>query len=232
MASPRLTCQTLSPASQASQLPQVWWRSKDLMPASSANAALKLWVRACLRWHHRDLPARPYRLHRRQASSHRSWGASAIWGHHCGSGLARDGIGVKYLTDRTVSIAGKPDPTGHGVLRYLGTSLWERACSRWHQREIPDRPGRKHRRQASSHRSWGASAIWGHHCGSGLARDGISAKHLTDRAACIAGKPAPTGHGVLRYLGASLWERACSRWHQREIPDRPCRMHRRQASSH
>ena len=171
-------------------------------------------------------------MHRRQASSHWSWGASAIWGHHCGSGLARDGIGVKYLTDRTVSIAGKPDPTGHGVLRYLGTSLWERACSRWHQREIPDRPGRKHRRQARSHRSWGASAIWGHHCGSGLARDGISAKYLTDRAVSIAGKPDPTGHGVLRYLGTSLWERACSRWHRREIPDRPGRKHRRQARSH
>jgi hypothetical protein len=159
-------------------------------------------------------------------------GGSAIWGHHCGSGLARDGISAKYLTDRAVCIAGKPAPTGHGVLPLFVASLWERACSRWHQREIPDGPRRMHRRQASSYRSWGASAIWGHHCGSGLARDGISAKYLTDRAVSIAGKPAPTGHGVLRYLGTSLWERACSRWHRREIPDRPRRMHRRQASSH
>ena len=29
-------------------------------------------------------------------------------------------------------------------------------------------------------------------CGSGLARDGIGAKYLTDLVACIAGKPAPT----------------------------------------
>ena len=32
------------------------------------------------------------------------------------------------------------------------------------------------------------------HCGSGLARDGIAAQYLTDRVACIAGKPAPTGY--------------------------------------
>ena len=32
------------------------------------------------------------------------------------------------------------------------------------------------------------------HCGSGLARDDIAAVYLTDRAACIAGKPAPTGY--------------------------------------
>ena len=35
--------------------------------------------------------------------------------HLCGSGLARDGIGVKYLTDRAVSIAGKPAPTRRSV---------------------------------------------------------------------------------------------------------------------
>ena len=32
------------------------------------------------------------------------------------------------------------------------------------------------------------------HCGSGLARDDIAAQYLTDRVACIAGKPAPTGY--------------------------------------
>jgi hypothetical protein len=31
-----------------------------------------------------------------------------------------------------------------------------------------------------------------HACGSGLARDGINTVHLTDRIACIAGKPTPT----------------------------------------
>ncbi|HBP47164.1 MAG TPA: hypothetical protein DD669_04915 [Pseudomonas sp.] len=51
-------------------------------------------------------------------------------------------------------------------------------------------------------------------CGSGLARDGIPAVCPSDRIACIAGKPAPTGFAVFPEFGAcheTLWERACSR---------------------
>ena len=161
----------------------------------------------------------------------------------------------------------------------LAGSLWERACSRWHRRAIPDRPRRLHRRQASSHRLCMPGRIHGlqDHCGSGLARDDIAAQYLTDRVACITGKPAPTGYAwpaeftacriivgaglpamvslrctcqtVLSAsqasqlpqvmqgqqnsrLAGSLWERACPRWHRRAIPDRPCCLHRRQASSH
>ena len=78
----------------------------------------------------------------------------------------------------------------------LAGSLWERACSRWYRCGVLARPRRQHRRQASSHRFCMASRIHGlqDHCGSGLARDGIAAQYLTDRVACIAGKPAPTGY--------------------------------------
>ena len=161
-AAPRFFRQTELQASQASQLPQVHSCSQHLMLARSTVGA--------------GLPAmaapRFFRQTKLQASQASQlppvMGASAIWGHHCGSGLARDGIGAKYLTDRAVCIAGKPAPTGHGVLRYLGTSLWERACSRWHRREIPDRPRRKHRRQASSYRSWGAPLFGDIIVGAGL----------------------------------------------------------------
>ncbi|PRW95846.1 hypothetical protein C7A07_24915 [Pseudomonas fragi] len=64
------------------------------------------------------------------------------------------------------------------------------------------------------------------HCGSGLARDGIATVCLTAPCACIAGKPAPTG------FTATLWERACSRWHRHGLPDSPLYLYRRQASSH
>ena len=161
------------------------------------------------------------------------------------------------------------------------TSLWERACSRWHRRSLPDTPGCQHRRQASSHRFGGVHNIRGlphisvgagllamaspqfawhtglspsqasqlpqvwrssqhpgaaaHLCGSGLARDGIAAVCLTHRAVSIAGKPAPTGLAVFTTSGACrspLWERACSRWYRRSLPDTPGCQLRRQASSH
>ena len=161
------------------------------------------------------------------------------------------------------------------------TSLWERACSRWHRRSLPGTPGCHHRRQASSHRFGGVHNIWGlpltfvgagllamaspqfawhtglspsqasqlpqvwrcsqhpglaaHLCGSGLARDGIAAVCLIHRAVSIAGKPAPTGLAVFTTSGACrtpLWERACSRWYRRSLPDTPGCQHRRQASSH
>jgi len=72
-------------------------------------------------------------------------------------------------------------------------------------------------------------------CGSGLARDGSTAVCLPDRAVCIAGKPAPTGYSSPTEsvpCQEPLWERACSRWHRCAVPDRPRRLHRRQASSH
>jgi hypothetical protein len=72
-------------------------------------------------------------------------------------------------------------------------------------------------------------------CGSGLARDGIPAVHQPHRVAWIAGKPAPTGYSSPTESAACqepLWERACSRWHRCAVPDRPRRLHRRQASSH
>ena len=72
-------------------------------------------------------------------------------------------------------------------------------------------------------------------CGSGLARDGIAAQCLPDRVVRIADKPAPTGDALPAESAACqepLWERACSRWHRCAVPDRPRRLHRRQASSH
>ena len=72
-------------------------------------------------------------------------------------------------------------------------------------------------------------------CGSGLARDGIAAQCLPDRAVCIAGKPAPTGNALPAESAACqepLWKRACPRWQRCGVPARPRRPHRRQASSH
>ena len=83
----------------------------------------------------------------------------------------------------------------HRIRTFAGIIMWERACSRWHHRGLPDRPQRLHRRQACSHRVCAAHKIRtlpGSLCGSELARDGITAVCLTDRSACIAGKPAPT----------------------------------------
>ena len=66
--------------------------------------------------------------------------------HHstlsCGSVLARDGINAVWLKDRSVSIAGKPAPTGYAALAPFGTFRWERACPRWHQRGLAGRPQR------------------------------------------------------------------------------------------
>ena len=36
---------------------------------------------------------------------------TAVYPFYCGSGLARDGIAVIHLIDRSVCIAGKPAPT-------------------------------------------------------------------------------------------------------------------------
>ena len=192
--------------------------------------------------------------------------------HSCGSGLARDGINAVWLAARSVCIAGKPAPTGYAALAPFGTYLWERACPRWHQRGLAERPQRQYRRQASSHRVCGARTIrhtpvgaglpamastrfgWqsaasasqasqllqgmrrSHHSahtgGSGLARDGINAVWLADRSVSIAGKPAPTGHAALAPFGTYRWERACPRWHQRGLAERPQRQYRRQASSY
>ena len=72
-------------------------------------------------------------------------------------------------------------------------------------------------------------------CGSGLARDGSTAVYLPDRVASIAGKPAPTSDALPAEPAAwqdLLWERACSRWHPCGVPARPRRQHRRQASCH
>ena len=79
--------------------------------------------------------------------------------HLCGSGLARDGIPGVRQPDRVACIAGKPTPTSFAVLTKTGgcrAPLWERACSRWHPRGAPARPGCLHRRQASFHRFYGA----------------------------------------------------------------------------
>ena len=92
--------------------------------------------------------------------------------HHstlsCGSGLARDGINAVWLKDRSVSIAGKPAPTGYAALAPFGTDLWERACPRWHQRGLAERPPRLHRRQACSYRVCGARTIRHTPVGAGL----------------------------------------------------------------
>jgi hypothetical protein len=193
MAAPRFFRQTELQASQASQLLQVHWCSQSQMLARSTVGA--------------GLPAmaapRFFRQTKLQASQASQLPQVHWRSQHLMLACSTVGAGLPAMaaprffrqTELQASQASQL-PQVHWCFRYLGASLWERACSRWHRREIPDRPGRKHRRQASSHRSWGASAIWGHHCGSGLARDGISAKHLTDRAACIAGKPAPTRRSV------------------------------------
>jgi len=125
MVSLRCTCQTVLPASQASQLPQVMHGQQNSRLAGS------LWERACSRWHRRAIPDRPHRLHRRQASSHRLCMASRIHGlqDHCGSGLARDGIAAVYLPDRVVCVAGKPAPTSDGVRSPFGASWWASAAS-------------------------------------------------------------------------------------------------------
>ena len=92
--------------------------------------------------------------------------------HHstlsCGSVLARDGINAVWLKDRSVSIAGKPAPTGYAALAPFGTHRWERACPRWHQRGLAGRPQRLHRRQASSYRACGARTIRHIPVGAGL----------------------------------------------------------------
>ena len=82
-----------------------------------------LWERACPRWHHRALPARPYRLHRRQASSHKFCGALKPEAGlpRCGSGLARDGITALCLLDPIARIAGEPAPTGSTAPRMPDT---------------------------------------------------------------------------------------------------------------
>ena len=95
-------------------------------PAPTGYAALApfgplLWERACPRWNQRGLAGSPQCLHRRQA---------------------RDGINAVWLKDRSVSIAGKPAPTGHAALAPFGTYRWERACPRWHQRGLAGRPQR------------------------------------------------------------------------------------------
>ena len=77
--------------------------------------------------------------------------------------------------------------------------MWERACSRWDHWGLPARPRRRHRRQASAHRFCGVPRrcdLPGGRCGSGLARDRITAVYQPDRVAGIAGKPAPTGFVV------------------------------------
>ncbi len=84
--------------------------------------------------------------------------------HLCGSGLARDGIPAVRQPDRVACIAGKPAPTVFAVLTKSGVCrapLWERACSRWHPRGAPARPGCLHRRQANSHSFCGAHKIRG-----------------------------------------------------------------------
>ena len=58
------------------------WQIKSTAPRGGRPAGLSgsevceprtypLWERACSRWHHRALHTSPYRLHRRQASSHK-----------------------------------------------------------------------------------------------------------------------------------------------------------------
>ena len=109
MASLRSACQTASPGSQASQLPQVMHCQRNLRPArslcgsglardgiaaqcltdrvvriagkpaptgyssptESVPCQEPLWERACPRWQHCGVLARPRRQYRRQASSHR-----------------------------------------------------------------------------------------------------------------------------------------------------------------
>ena len=207
--------QTASPASQASQLPQV------LHGQQNSRLAGSLWERACPRWHRRAIPDRPRRLHRRQASSHRLCKACRVHGlqDHCGSGLARDGIAAVYLPDRVVCIAGKPAPTGYawpaeftacriivgaGLLAMISLRCTCQTASPASQAsQLPQvMQGQQNSRLARIP------------CGSGLARDGIAAVYLPDRVVCIAGKPAPTGDAWPAEFAACqnpLWERACPR---------------------
>ena len=196
MAALRCACQTAPYASQASQLPQV--RHGQLnprlartlcgsglardgiavvylpdravriagkpaptghaWPAEFAAGQDPLWERACSRWHRRGVPARPRRLHRRQASSHRSCMAGRVrgWpGPFVGAGLlARASPWCTCQTAPSASQASQLPQVRHGQLNpRLARTL----------------------------------------CGSGLARDGIAAVYLPNRAVRIAGKPAPTG---------------------------------------
>ena len=160
--------------------------------------------------------------------------------HLCGSGLARDGIPAVRQPDRVVCIAGKPAPTGFAVVTKTGVSrvplcagllaMVSLRCASQTALFVS---------QASqlplvlrwSQKSGSAAYL----CGSGLARDGSPEVRQPDRVVCIAGKPAPTGFAVVTKTGVSrapLWERACSRGHHRDLPARPYRLHRRQASSH
>ena len=85
---------------------------------------------------------------------------------HCGSGLARDGITALCLLDPIACIAGKPAPTSFVVPSQLDAGLPHRCCG-----ALKPEAGLPH-------------------CGSGLARDGITALCLPDPIARIAGKPA------------------------------------------
>ena len=163
MASPWCTCQTASPASQASQLPQV--RHGQLnprlartlcgsglaregiaavylpdrvaciagkpappgqaWPAEFAAGQGPLWERACSRGHRCGVPARPRRLHRRQASSHRSGMASRIrgWpGPFVGAGLlAMASLRCTCQTASPASQASQLPQVRHGQLPHEAT---------------------------------------------------------------------------------------------------------------
>ena len=162
-------------------------------------AAQNLWELACLRWHHRGLPATPRRLHRGQARSHNNpckhqilratqflWELACLRWHHRGLPA------IPRCLHRGQARSHN-NPCKHQILRAT-QFLWELACLRWQQRGLPAIPRCLYRGQARSHNNPCKHQICVRHnsCVSWLACDGITAVCLPHRAACIASKPAPT----------------------------------------
>ena len=94
-------------------------------PTESTACQDPLWERACSRGHRCGVPARPRRLHRRQASSHRSGMASRIrgWpGPFVGAGLlARASLRCTCQTAPSASQASQLPQVRHGQLPHEAT---------------------------------------------------------------------------------------------------------------
>ena len=146
----------------------------------------------------------------------------------CGSEPARDGISAVWLTIRSAWIAGKPGSHRFCVAHRIQTlqwRVWERACSRWHQRGLADQPQRLHRGQARLPQVLGRtseSKPCSGECGSEPARDGIRAVYPTNRSACIAGKPGSHRFGVAHRIQTLQWRV----WEQQLPSTLPLVMHR------
>ena len=152
MISLRCTCQTASPASQASQLPQVLHCQQNLRfdRIFCGSGLARDGIPAVCR------PDRVARIAGKPAPTCDALPAEpAVWQdllweracsrwHPCGV-PARP----RRQHRRQASIAGKPAPTDFALSAEPAVwqdLLWERACSRWHRCGVPARPRRQHRR--------------------------------------------------------------------------------------